>query len=420
MSQPPTTRRRVDPRAERAARTVLAGSRPRLLRQPAANAVVNERRRDPRAVHEAALVQRQPRPRYDWTRDTASAGTPSAAGVFVAAVPAIPLQVIAEPAYLVLAMLDRPGGEVSEHDRQVIAAARLLADGGSDGGGSGNGGGAVVTVSTGSGEALAEAGSDRHVALPDGWADDYVPERRAAATLALMTALSPRHVLFPDSADGGDVARRVAATAGERLFAGVQGLGPDRATRQSAGGSRETGHRPTTLMTVAADAFAPLDGVRHEARPLDLATPLVAGEEILPRLGGARRLAVDPDALSLSETDFILSAGNGVTDWRSFAELGEALGATRAGSRVVCDAGHLPRDRQVGASGTVVGARCYLAFGIAGAPQHLQGITGVRHVIAVNTDLHAEMIKRADLSIVADAQAVMPALIRLIRERRHA
>jgi electron transfer flavoprotein alpha subunit len=412
-SQP---RRRVDPRAERAARTILTGPRPRLLRQPVAAtfaAAVNERRRDPRAIRAAALVQRQPRPRYDWARDAASAGIAAAVGVAVAA-PAIPLHVIAEPAYLILAMLDRPGGEVSEHDRQVVAAARLLADAGGSGGG-----GAVVTISTGSGEALAESGSDRHVALPDGWADDYVPERRAAAVSALMAALSPRHILFPDSPDGGDVARRVASAAGERLFAGVQSLGPDRATRRSAGGSLETGHRPTRLMTVAADAFAPLDGVRHEARPLDFTAPLMAGEEVLPRLGGARRLAVDPDALSLSETDFILSAGNGVTDWQSFAELGEVLGATRAGSRVVCDAGHLPRERQVGASGTVVGARCYLAFGIAGAPQHLQGITGVRHVIAVNTDLHAEMIKRADLSIVADAQVVMPALVRLIRERRH-
>ncbi len=88
------------------------------------------------------------------------------------------------------------------------------------------------------------------------------------------------------------------------------------------------------------------------------------------------------------------------------------LGATRAGSRVVCDEGHLPRDRQVGASGSVVTARCYLAFGISGAPQHLQGITGVSHVVAINTDLHAEMIKRADLAIIADAQEVMPALIR--------
>jgi electron transfer flavoprotein alpha subunit len=72
----------------------------------------------------------------------------------------------------------------------------------------------------------------------------------------------------------------------------------------------------------------------------------------------------------------------------------------------------------VGASGSLVTARCYLAFGISGAPQHLQGITEVKHVLAINTDLHAEMIKRADLAIIADAQDIMPALIRYTKERR--
>jgi electron transfer flavoprotein alpha subunit len=56
-----------------------------------------------------------------------------------------------------------------------------------------------------------------------------------------------------------------------------------------------------------------------------------------------------------------------------------------------------------------------LAFGIAGAPQHLQGVAGVEHVIAVNTDLHAAMIKRARLAIIADAQLVIPALHALLR-----
>ncbi len=36
-------------------------------------------------------------------------------------------------------------------------------------------------------------------------------------------------------------------------------------------------------------------------------------------------------------------------------------------------------------------------------------------VLAVNTDLHAEMVKRADLAIIADAQKVMPALTRLAK-----
>jgi electron transfer flavoprotein alpha subunit len=38
-------------------------------------------------------------------------------------------------------------------------------------------------------------------------------------------------------------------------------------------------------------------------------------------------------------------------------------------------------------------------------------------VLAVNTDLHADMVKRADLAVIADAQVVMPALARLAREK---
>ena len=179
------------------------------------------------------------------------------------------------------------------------------------------------------------------------------------------------------------------------------------------GGASELLGAPPRLISVAEHAYAAHDGPPHEARMLE--PPDFAADR---RIESAAPLPVDADGLSLSEADFILSAGNGVTDWDGFAELARVLGATRAGSRVVCDEGHLPRDRQVGASGSVVTARCYLAFGISGAPQHLQGITEVGHVVAINTDLHAEMIKRADLAIIADAQEIMPALIRHATERR--
>ncbi len=119
--------------------------------------------------------------------------------------------------------------------------------------------------------------------------------------------------------------------------------------------------------------------------------------------------------MALAEADFVAAAGNGVTDLAGFQALAAALGATPGASRVLCDAGLMPRDRQVGASGTVLSGSCYLAFGIAGAPQHLQGVAGVAHVIAVNTDLHAAMIKRATLAIIADAQQVIPALQALLR-----
>jgi electron transfer flavoprotein alpha subunit len=404
------TARRRDPRAERMARTVQTEPRRRLVLDPDAIAAASggRPRRDPRARRADATVQTAPRLRLDWTgKGTGAAvhSVPSGRGQRTA--PAAPtLRVIEDPAGLIFAALDRPDGALSAHDRQLLAAARLLADAVE---------GAVVAVAPDGTDDWGALGADRVIPLPAAWAVEYAPERRAAALVAAIAQWSPLHVLFPESQEGGDLARRVAAACGERLFAGVESLSASRVARRAEGGATEFSCAPPRFLSIAADAVAPLAAVRHEARRLDPPETLPD----TPKLRDARRLPVDPDGVGLGEADFILSAGNGVTDWPAFADLGRALGATRAGSRVVCDAGHLPRDRQVGASGTVVSARCYLAFGIAGAPQHLQGIGGVERVVAVNTDLHAAMIKRADLAIIADAQAVMPALLRLAREGGH-
>jgi electron transfer flavoprotein alpha subunit len=401
------TRRRRDPRAETLALTTSTQPRRRIARgtPTTASTTTGRRRRDPRAERAGASVQVGSRRRFDWSgaalsqtqiRETTAAG------------PAV--RIIEDPAFLVLVVPDQPRGELTSHDRQLIAAGRILAD-------AGGGAVAVLAPDRDATDDLATAGADRLIKVSSELFIAYCPELRAASVLDAIKTLKPRHVLFPESADGGsDLARRVAASTGERLFPGVQNLTPTNAGRRARGGSSELSHTPARLMTIALDAVPPLEDARHEARVVDTLSP----DSITPGIRRSHPLPVDPDQLSLAEADFIVSAGNGITDWASFAELATTLGATRGGSRVVCDAGYLPRDRQIGASGTLVTARCYFALGIAGAPQHLQGITEVKHVIAVNTDLHAEMIKRADLAIVADAQAVMPALIRYARERRNA
>ncbi|MNJ69526.1 Electron transfer flavoprotein subunit alpha [compost metagenome] len=82
------------------------------------------------------------------------------------------------------------------------------------------------------------------------------------------------------------------------------------------------------------------------------------------------------------------------------------------------DDGFMPRNRQVGATGTWVTARVYLAVGISGAIQHLQGIGACDKVVAVNMDPGCDMIKRADLSVIGDSAAVLAALIQLATEYR--
>ncbi|MGB8667277.1 MAG: FAD-binding protein, partial [Serratia inhibens] len=99
-----------------------------------------------------------------------------------------------------------------------------------------------------------------------------------------------------------------------------------------------------------------------------------------------------------------------------FHQCAEALGATEGASRVAVDDGHMPRQRQVGATGTWVTARVYVAVGISGAIQHLQGIGQCDKVIAINTDAGCDMVRRAALSVIGDSSEIMAQLIRLVRE----
>ena len=51
--------------------------------------------------------------------------------------------------------------------------------------------------------------------------------------------------------------------------------------------------------------------------------------------------------------------------------------------------------------------------------QHLQGIKDCRHVIAINRDAGAPIVKRADLTIIGDAEDVMQALITRVSQARN-
>ncbi|MDQ0348527.1 electron transfer flavoprotein subunit alpha/FixB family protein [Ancylobacter vacuolatus] len=394
------SRPRKDPRAARAAHLVAGGARPRfdLAAMPA---TTGRLRRDPRAEERLALVPGTLRRRLDRAQRVAVvSAAPNALAAPVDAAPR--LVVIAQPAYLVAVVPDAPGGRLSAHDRQLFGAARMLAD---------EGGGAVLAFVEQPGEELGQAGADRVLALP---VSGYDPEAKALALHAALAALDLRHVLFPESADGGDLARRLAALSGEPFFAGTESLSPKAVTRAARGRRVEQRRIPPRLISLAPDAVAPHAGTLHEALPVEFSFPQPTSGALL----SAQFIPADPAKVSLAEADFVVSAGNGVSDLNAFRALAAVLGATPGASRMLCDAGLMPRAAQVGASGTVLDARVYFALGIAGAPQHLQGVAKCEQVIAVNTDLHAAMIERAGLAIVADAQKVMPALLALLQQER--
>jgi electron transfer flavoprotein alpha subunit len=171
---------------------------------------MNRIRRDPREEREAATVSLSPRPRID--RAHRGGAAPQAA----AAPPAPESIRIANPAYLVFAVADAPAGIFTRHDKQILGAARLLA-----------GQTASVVLLAATAEGAGALGADRTTTLPGG----YDPEAAAELIAASIRHHQPRHVLFPESADGGDLARRVAALLEEPLFENVESLSTTSAIR---------------------------------------------------------------------------------------------------------------------------------------------------------------------------------------------
>ena len=319
-----------------------------------------------------------------------------------------PLHRVEHPAFFVAVVPDMPGGRLSSHDKDVLGLARHLA--GADG--------AVLAVVFGSHREnhFDSAGVDRLLVLEGGGYDGYAPEQRLLALRAIETQFVPRHWLLPDSRDGGgELGRRLAASLDERPATRVWHVKDDQCIGRAGAGHEDLARPLPRLLLAAAECAEPVSQTRHEVRSVTLDTAVARP---LPRIEDLGQVAVDPARIALAEAEFILSGGNGVTDWDLFHRAAEALGATEGASRVAVDNGHMPRARQVGATGTWVNARVYLAIGISGAIQHLQGIGSCDKVVTVNLDPGCDMVKRADLAVIGESGALLQALVDRIAQQR--
>ncbi|MDP3816259.1 electron transfer flavoprotein subunit alpha/FixB family protein [Pseudomonas sp.] len=313
----------------------------------------------------------------------------------------LPLHRVEQPIFSICVVPDMLGGRLSSHDKDLLGLANKLA--GSDG--------AVVLVLFGEHKESAFDcnGVDRLLQIDGAAFEGYAPEARVLALSAVESQLAPRHWLLPDSRNGGgELGRRLAAKLGERPATRVWQVAEGVASGRAGAGREDLIRKAPRLILAAAECAEPVSDTRHEVRPLALQENIAHS---LPRIQDLGAVAVDPAQIPMAEAEFILSGGNGVRDWTLFHQAAMALGATEGASRVAVDDGFMSRERQVGASGTWVTARVYLAVGISGAIQHLQGIGACDKVIAINLDPSCDMIKRADLSVIGESAAILQALI---------
>ncbi|MEE3925675.1 electron transfer flavoprotein subunit alpha/FixB family protein [Pseudomonas viridiflava] len=321
----------------------------------------------------------------------------------------LPLHQVVDPAFYISVVPDMVGGRLSSHDRDLLGLANQLA--GTDG--------AVLAVVFGEHKetSFEAAGVDRLLVMDGTQFSGYSPEQRVQGLRAVDNQFNPRHWLLPDSrTGGGELGRRFAASIGERPATRVWQV-KDELCIGRAGAGREDLIRPVArLILAAAECAEPVSETRHEASPVELSTTVARSLSRIEDLGA---VTVDPAVIPMAEAEFILSGGNGVKDWALFHRTAMALGATEGASRVAVDDGFMGRERQVGASGTWVTARVYVAVGISGAIQHLQGIGACDKVVAINLDAGCDMVKRADLSVIGESAAILDALIAAVEAWRN-
>ncbi|MDR7522913.1 MAG: electron transfer flavoprotein subunit alpha/FixB family protein [Armatimonadota bacterium] len=303
-------------------------------------------------------------------------------------------------------------GTVAAHTYELLGKGREIAAGL---------GGRVVAVVLGEGARplVATLGAADSVLCVDAPAfNPAVPEAGVAVLRALAEARAPRLVAFGATSVGMDLATLLSARLGLPLVVNCKDVrledGRVVAISQMCGGKllAEVEIGGAAILTVLAGAFPVQPGMSDRTPPVEaipLPTPLEGMSSKMRRL-----LEPEPGDVDITKAEVLVGVGRGIQRKENLAlaeELAGLLGGTVCASRPVIDQGWLPLNRQVGKSGMVVRPKLYVALGISGAPEHVEGMKDSDLIIAINTDAKAPIFDVADYGAEADLLEVVPALV---------
>ncbi|MFB6071620.1 MAG: electron transfer flavoprotein subunit alpha/FixB family protein [Halobacterium sp.] len=271
-------------------------------------------------------------------------------------------------------------------------------------------------------EAVAR-GADRVLLVDDPVFEPYRADPYGTQFRELVEARKPEVVLIGGTHTGRDFAGRVAVPAHAGLTADCTKLDVDEdglllARRPTFGGDAMAtikcpDHRPQ-MATVRPGVFDAADPDPDRDGEIERVDACVEEADALTRV--VERVV--GDVTDITDADVLVAGGAGVEgDFEPLRELADALGGEVAASRAAVDEGWIESARQVGQTGKTVRPDLYVACGISGAIQHLEGMNDSEVVVAVNTDPNAPIFEHADYGIVGDLFEVVPELTELVRKQ---
>jgi len=309
-------------------------------------------------------------------------------------------------------------GQVADISYIMLAAARVLAQGT---------GGSVAAVLLGHDvqPLAADLAADCRFYADHPALTEYTPEAYQRVLADLISSSQPRVVLLGDTSIGAEVAGGLSIRLGLPQVSHCRTLRAENGsltfTSQICGGKIMAEGEipdPTALVTMMPGGYKPEQGHSSQQIPLDELTvpdlsdlPVTLKEYIEPEVGD----------VDITREAILVAVGRGIEredNMELAEELAEALGGVVCASRPVVDQGWMPVSRLVGKSGKAVKPTVYLALGISGAPEHIEGVSDGGTLIAINTDPNAPIFDVAKYGAEVDLLDLLPVLTEQVQQAR--
>ncbi len=312
-----------------------------------------------------------------------------------------------------LVYIETAEGVPTSASLELLSGARQLCGGDGD---------TVALVIEGEADSLAQelVAADRILLAGSASAAGYTSDRHLAALRVAVETERPAVVFLPNSVVGLDLAAAVAAAEGWPLLSyctSVALQGERLSARcQVHGGKLEalTECPLPAVIAVNPGCFPEAEARgRGEVVTLDLGDPQGDQIEVLSTSGAAE------SDLDITQVERLVCVGPGIEEEDNIPlarDLAEALNGELVASRPVVDLGWVEKTRQVGKSGKTVKPKLYVAVGVSGAPEHLEGMREADLIVAINSDPTAPIFDVAHLGTTCDALDLLPVLTEKLKE----
>ncbi len=298
-------------------------------------------------------------------------------------------------------------GEFQDITFEMVGRAKEMA---------GISGGRCIAVTFGSMNGKAGELGAADAVISVGGSDDFNPESYAAAVQSVVSAKSPSLVMVGSTSMGMDIANAVATVLDIPTISYCTDINTSSSgfscTSSMYGGKMNavTNVDGPAVTMILAGAFN-ADAGRISGSPTveDFSADFGAGKIRFKQL-------IEPEAgdVDITQSEILVAVGRGIgskDDIELAEELAEVLAADMACSRPLVDAGWMPRAHQVGKSGMKVKPKVYIALGISGAPEHIEGMKSSSTIIAINSDKNAPIFDVAHYGMTEDLFDVVEELV---------